>query len=936
MGMKKVWLVLGGAVFFLLAGEGNGQETLIREDFNGEVSGGPPSQAVVTLGPGSEVRVVDAFTSPMDPFGEEGNKSLFLAMPTASGFTDVRFEAPKGGVVLERGTASLKFFPEVNSRTFVRLGSGSGTTGYAVQLQFGTGGRVFVSDGTIVGDRAKPDWRGNQVNTLEVIFDNEAKTFSLVLNDEPVTVTKDGRIHEEFAYVGEAAEVGYLNLRIGNVVGGGNVYYDDLLIEGGSREIDWTAGPVLFRGQGAGGRGLMALPDGRWLNVRVRNIGGALSLAERYSGNYGLSWSEDQKVLELPEVEGYFGTMTAGALDAKGEVQYALVHVNGSGNQRGVDYFFDLWQTRSTEGRANWEAPKEVFRGFTPALQPFAISSHQDKLILPFHYVDPGLSRAPPTGDSITTALWSDDGGATWQRSNSELRTPVGETYNGSMDGAVEPVAIYQPTAERFWMIIRTQDHRLYQSFSYDEGRTWSDAEPSRFSSSHSPAYPLRLDDGRLLLLWNNTRIVPRHQGQGVYSGRDVLHAAISENDGQTWRGFRELVRDPVRHESPQQTGDRGVAYPHALPMDEGRVAVMTGQGATGRHLIWFDPVWLYETSSFSDFSDGLEQWSAFTEFGPASGWWRDRHLGPEVVDHPDEPGAKVLHLNNPEAQDGDGAVWNFPLGTRGEVAVRLRLTEGSQAAHIALNDRFFNPTDDAGEEGAVVAVRIDANRTIVGTGTTLEADQWYTLAIRWDLWEERATLLVDEVAVAELPILNPTENGISYLRLRAPDVVVPDPDGFYVDWARAEIFDSNTLVAEGDLRPIEAWRLRYFGTTLAIGDAANDADPDGDGWPNLGEYFLGRNPLHPDSAPGPLLSLVEVGDETFLSLQFSRLASAVDVDYILEVSNDLIEWEAAGEVLVTEIGPPDGTGMETLRLRDQVPLAGENRRFLRLRFVER
>jgi hypothetical protein len=306
------------------------------------------------------------------------------------------------------------------------------------------------------------------------------------------------------------------------------------------------------------------------------------------------------------------------------------------------------------------------------------------------------------------------------------------------------------------------------------------------------------------------------------------------------------------------------------------------------------------------------------------------------VVDHPDELGGNVLHLNNPEAQDGDGAVWNFPLGTRGEVAVRLRLTEGSQAAHIGLNDRFFNPTDNAGDEGAVFAVRIDANRTIVGTGTTLEADQWYTLAIRWDLWEERATLLVDGIAVAELPILTPTENGISYLRLRAPDVAVPDPDGFYVDWARAEIFDSNTLVAEGDLRPIEAWRLRYFGTTLAIGDAANDADPDGDGWPNLGEYLLGGNPLNSDSAPGPLLSFVEVGDETFLSMQFSRLASAVDVDYILEVSNDLIEWEAAGEVLVAEIGPPDGTGMETLRLRDQVPLAGENRRFLRLRFVER
>lgn len=40
-----------------------------------------------------------------------------------------------------------------------------------------------------------------------------------------------------------------------------------------------------------------------------------------------------------------------------------------------------------------------------------------------------------------------------------------------------------------------------------------------------------------------------------------------------------------------------------------------------------------------------------------------------------------------------------------------------------------------------------------------------------------------------------------------------------------------------------EAWRSQYFGTTAGVGDAADDADPDGDGQNNLFEYVAGLLP---------------------------------------------------------------------------------------------
>lgn len=46
----------------------------------------------------------------------------------------------------------------------------------------------------------------------------------------------------------------------------------------------------------------------------------------------------------------------------------------------------------------------------------------------------------------------------------------------------------------------------------------------------------------------------------------------------------------------------------------------------------------------------------------------------------------------------------------------------------------------------------------------------------------------------------------------------------------------------------IEDWRLAHFGTTADSGDAADDADPDGDGWTNLQEFVSGTDPNDPAS----------------------------------------------------------------------------------------
>ena len=514
---------------------------------------------------------------------------------------------------------------------------------------------------------------------------------------------------------------------------------------------------------------IVKLPDGTLRIYYTLQPSGA-EMRSITSRDGGLTWGDDAFEIKMPG-PAVFCMQALVAQD--GEIHAFILVRRGDGQHYGVDLFLDVWHWQTEGGRSKWSSGERIYEGVVGALRGVT-QLKSGRILLPIGMWQTGRKAGLPTGPHLVSTLYSDDSGKTWLLSASRLVAPCYEGYNGSNYGACEP-NVLEMDDNQVWMLMRTQTGRMYESFSSDGGVTWSDAVPSDFVSSDSPAEMLRLPDGRVIVIWNNANNPPRVDGKYVAGGRDSLHAAISADGAKTWRGCREIYRDPLRDASPPRRGDRGTAYATAIVNDSGKVVLCTGQGDKRRAILLFDPAWLLEAHQDDDFSSGLDDWSAFTEFGkPEPPVFRDRAVGPEVIAHPSKAGAKVVHIRRPPDTPGDGAVWNFPAATKGDVKLRLMLEKGFGGVNIALCDRFFNPSDYDGERLAVFGVPIDASGTLFNHAS-LQPDKWYTLELNWNLSTHQCDVILDGTKLVALPLLNSANNGISYLRLRsvadAPDV---------------------------------------------------------------------------------------------------------------------------------------------------------------------
>jgi hypothetical protein len=267
-------------------------------------------------------------------------------------------------------------------------------------------------------------------------------------------------------------------------------------------------------------------------------------------------------------------------------------------------------------------------------------------------------------------------------------------------------------------------------------------------------------------MIWNEAQRYPY-----AYGGRHVLHAALSEDEGRTWTNHREILRDPMRKDPPPGNGDWGVAYAFPTLTKSGDVIFsLWVQTGTPRTLYRLSPEWLEETHQSTNFEAGLEDWSIFGTHGV------------ELISSPQAIG-QVLAVRRAERNWPSGAVWNFPMGKRGQLTLKIFLQRGFGGDTIGLTDHYSVPFDDRDTFFNVFNVPISADGKLLSASLTPE--QWHLIKLDWDTSSGRCSVAVNRKLAGVVQSQRNSE-GIDYLRFHpTPDVA---DGGLLLGYAQADV----------------------------------------------------------------------------------------------------------------------------------------------------
>lgn len=284
------------------------------------------------------------------------------------------------------------------------------------------------------------------------------------------------------------------------------------------------------------------------------------------------------------------------------------------------------------------------------------LETSNGRLVVPFSVI-----TGQEDSKFVSAAIYSDDYGLTWSASN---HIAVISDEEDVESGAVEPIVI-EVKENTLVMLIRTVLGVFWYSVSYDNGQTWTQAKPTKITTSNAPGSFTRLPDGRIFLTWNN---VLGHPMQAVrYSfARQCLHGAISDDNLKTLQGARILLK-----KTPGDPDRVLNCYPYTTMANEKelflRIFEVDGKGGSRwgneqAYLTKLNPDFLTETT----IDDNWQEW---------------------VCDLPVTEDGVQLHATTDNTAY---VITSFPYGTAGKLVIKTEgvLPEGCQ---LLLSDCYLD-----------------------------------------------------------------------------------------------------------------------------------------------------------------------------------------------------------------------------------------------------
>lgn len=213
----------------------------------------------------------------------------------------------------------------------------------------------------------------------------------------------------------------------------------------------------------------------------------------------------------------------------------------------------------SDDGGITWSAPRDLPEGFLGPVKNKPVLLKDGTLLCP----------SSTEGDGWRVHFEATkDFGKTW--------TKIGPINDGKEMHTIQP-SILTYKDGRLQILCRTQERAIGESWSSDNGKTWSPVAKSMLPNTNSGTDAVTLKDGRQLIVYNH--VLPNDSLKRGKGFRTPLNVAVSD-DGKIWYAASVLEDSPIGQYS----------YPSVIQSKDGMVHIVYTWRRKGIKYVKVDP----------------------------------------------------------------------------------------------------------------------------------------------------------------------------------------------------------------------------------------------------------------------------------------------------------------------------------------------------------
>ncbi|MGV3767404.1 MAG: sialidase family protein [Chitinophagaceae bacterium] len=196
----------------------------------------------------------------------------------------------------------------------------------------------------------------------------------------------------------------------------------------------------------------------------------------------------------------------------------------------------------STDGGITWSAAQKMPEGYIGPVKNKPVLLSNGNLFCP--------SSTEGDGWKLHFEV-TPDFGKTWSK--------IGPINEGKTIDAIQPSILYHGP-DTLQVLARSRNRAIIESWSYDDGRTWTPVAKTTLPNNNSGTDAVTLKDGRHLLVYNHV-LPPGNEAKGP---RTPLNISVSK-DGENWDAALVLEDSPISQYS----------YPSIFQGSDGMVHVV-------------------------------------------------------------------------------------------------------------------------------------------------------------------------------------------------------------------------------------------------------------------------------------------------------------------------------------------------------------------------